>query len=191
MWHTLTAFLTAFDDMQIVLVLPEAYIETGNTIISTTAAPQRIQVTAGGVTRYQSVQNGLKLVEKKSIVFVHDGVRCLITPGLIQRCYLAATENGNAVPATAAVDSIRIITGNGNEIIDRNKVRIIQTPQTFSADLLLPAFEQDYDSAFTDEATVVEKTGIAIHLIEGETSNIKITHPVDLLLAEKILEERV
>ena len=190
LWHTLTAFLTAFNDLKIILVLPGQFIETGNSIVKTVTEPNRIQITAGGDTRYQSVKNGLKLVEEKSVVFVHDGVRCLVTPALIKRCYEATLLKGNAIPATTAVDSIRIETGEGNSSTDRNKVRVIQTPQTFLSDLLLKAFDQPYDPSFTDEATVVEKAGVAIHLIDGEVSNIKITSPLDLLIAEKLLEEK-
>jgi len=189
LWHTLTAFLSAYNDLQIILVLPGQYQETGVSIAATTADPQRIQITTGGDTRYQSVKNGLQLVALNSIVFVHDGVRCLVTAGLINRCYEAALKNGNAIPAMAAVDSIRIENGNSHSVMDRNKIRIIQTPQTFLAEQLINAFDQPYDDAFTDEATVVEKTGIAIHLIEGEASNIKITSPLDLIVAEKLLEE--
>jgi 2-C-methyl-D-erythritol 4-phosphate cytidylyltransferase len=190
LWHTLNAFLTAFNDIRIILVLPGEHIAGGNEIIASLAKPERVLVTTGGDTRYQSVQKGLQLVEKDAVVFVHDGVRCLVTPSLIQRCYIAAIEKGNATPAIAAVDSIRIDTGNGNEVMDRNKVRIIQTPQTFLAEQLMKAFEQPYEASFTDEATVVERMGIAIHLVEGEPTNIKITQPIDLLVAEKILEER-
>lgn len=190
LWHTVTAFLAAFNDIKIVLVLPASYIEMGSAIVATVAEPQRVQLTAGGETRYHSVKNGLQLVESSSIVFVHDGVRCLVTPALIRRCYEAALLHGNAIPATGAIDSIRIETDNGNEVMDRKKVRIIQTPQTFRSEILLKAFEQSYDPCFTDEATVVEKTGISIFLIEGESTNLKITQPVDLLVAEKILAER-
>ena len=190
LWYSITAFLTAFPDINIILVLPAAFIEAGNAMIATTAAPQLIQSTAGGETRYQSVKNGLKLVEKNSVVFVHDGVRCLVSPALIKRCYETTLGKGNAVPAIAAVDSIRIENGQKNTVMDRNKVRIIQTPQTFLSDDLVNAFDQPYDIAFTDEATVVEKAGATIHLIEGEASNIKITTPLDLLVAEKLLEER-
>lgn len=190
LWHTLNAFLAAFNDVKIILVLPAQHIEAGQEIIATLAAPERVEITAGGDTRYQSVQSGLQLVEKDAVVFVHDGVRCLVTPALIQRCYTAALEKGNAIPAIAAVDSIRIDTGTGNEVMDRSKVRIIQTPQTFLTDQLLEAFERPYEPSFTDEATVVERLGIAIHLVEGESTNIKITQPLDLLIAEKILEER-
>ena len=78
----------------------------------------------------------------------------------------------------------------GNEQLDRNKIRIIQTPQTFYSDILKAAYEQEYEDSFTDEATVVERLGVKIHLVEGESSNIKITRPIDVILAERILEER-
>ena len=187
LWHTLIAFLTAFNDTQIILVLPAEHIETGNAIVATVSDPHRVQITTGGETRFQSVKNGLKLIEKKSIVFVHDGVRCLVTPQLIRRCYEVAFEKGNAIPATTAVDSIRIEKDNESEAINRNKVRIIQTPQTFLAEILLAAFEQEYDDSFTDEAIVVEKSGVTINLVQGEAGNIKITTPIDLLIADKLL----
>lgn len=191
LWHTLTAFLNAFSDLQIILVLPEQYAAAGHSIVNQTIDPNRIQITYGGDTRFHSVKNGLAFIKAESIVFVHDGVRCLITPALIKRCYEAAVEKGNAVPATVATDSIRIEKDNKNSIIDRAHVRIIQTPQTFLSSYLLKAFEQPYDASFTDEAMVVEKTGIKINLVNGEISNIKITTPIDLLIAEKLLEERV
>jgi 2-C-methyl-D-erythritol 4-phosphate cytidylyltransferase len=190
LWHTLTAFLNSFTDMQIVLVLPEEHTDTGLDIIRSTYDPDRIWVTTGGETRFHSVKNGLDHIRKQAVVFVHDGVRCLVTPELIRSCYHAAIENGNAVPAISAVDTIRIETVNGNETIDRARVRIIQTPQTFYSDLIKAAFEQDYSEAFTDEAGVVERLGVKINLIEGEATNIKITRPVDLVIAEKIIEER-
>lgn len=188
LWYTLTAFLNSFDDINIVLVLPASYMETGREIIASVAGLQRAQLAMGGATRFQSVKNGLQHVEKNAVVFVHDGVRCLVTAQLIRRCYQAAVEKGNAVPAIKMVDSARVELGNGhNKIIDRDTIRILQTPQTFLTDLLLPAFEQTEDPAFTDEATVAEKAGISINLVEGEITNIKITQPVDLLVAETIL----
>lgn len=189
-WYTLNSFLQAFDDLEIVLVLPEHHLQTGLQVIQTTIDPRRIGVTAGGETRFHSVRNGLNHIQQHSIVFVHDGVRCLVTQDLIRRCYHQAIEFGNAIPAIAAVDSIRVETPTGNQLIDRNKVRIIQTPQTFYSDILKAAFEQEYDDSFTDEASVVEKLGVRIHLVEGEATNIKITRPIDILIAEKIVEER-
>jgi 2-C-methyl-D-erythritol 4-phosphate cytidylyltransferase len=189
-WYTLTAFLNAFDDLEIIMVMPEAHLQMGQEILRSTHSPDRIWMTVGGETRFHSVKNGLNHIQQHSIVFVHDGVRCLLTPDLIHRCYEKAQESGNAIPAIAATDSIRIETIGGNEMIDRNKVRIIQTPQTFYSDVIKAAFEQDYEETFTDEATVVERLGVKINLVEGESTNIKITYPIDLLIAEKILEER-
>jgi 2-C-methyl-D-erythritol 4-phosphate cytidylyltransferase len=190
LWHTLEAFLAAFNDIQIILVLPQQYFETGQHIISSTTNAHRVWMCAGGETRFHSVKNGLDHIHKHAIIFVHDGVRCLLTPNLIKRCYDGALNNGNAIPAINAVDSMRIEKMDGNEIIDRNKVRIIQTPQTFYSDIIKSAFEQDYHETFTDEASVVEKLGVKINLVEGEETNIKITKPIDLLIADKILEER-
>ena len=94
------------------------------------------------------------------------------------------------MPAVSAVDTIRIESALGNEQVDRNRVRIIQTPQTFYSDMIKAAFEQEYEDSFTDEASVVERLNVKINLVEGDYSNIKITKPVDLLIAEKVLEER-
>lgn len=189
-WHTLTAFLDSFPDLNIVLVLPTEHLETGLGIVRDTYDPDRIGITAGGQTRFHSVRNGLSHIQRHSIVFVHDGVRCLITPQLIRRCYEAAVKEGNAIPSIIATDTVRFTTFNGNELVDRNRVRIIQTPQTFYSDIIKAAFEYDYNDSFTDEANVVEQLGVKINLVEGEQSNIKITRPLDLLIAEKILEER-
>lgn len=190
LWYTLTAFLKAFNDLEIILVVPEAHVEKGLEIIRSTFEPDRIGITVGGETRFHSVKKGLDHIQQHSIVFVHDGVRCLITPELIRTCYDTAIEKGNAIPAVTAVDTIRLETINGNQQVDRNKVRIIQTPQTFYSDIIKAAFEQDYLESFTDEASVVEKLGVKIQLVEGDSSNIKITRPIDILIAEKILEER-
>ncbi|MEI8074167.1 MAG: 2-C-methyl-D-erythritol 4-phosphate cytidylyltransferase [Bacteroidota bacterium] len=190
LWHTLQQFLKAYDDLQIILVLPAEFIGLGIEILPQLMDRERVQIIAGGATRFDSVKNGLSVIHKKGIVFVHDAVRCLVSIDLIQRCYQQAAEKGNAIPAVAATDSIRMIEGSSNVVADRNNVRIIQTPQTFRTDLLLPAFQVDYDPAFTDEATVLEASGFPVYLIQGEYSNIKITRPVDLLIAQSILEER-
>lgn len=188
--YTIEAFLKAYDDLSIILVVAESHIETGLEIVRSSSDANRVWVTGGGETRFQSVKNGLAHIKEHSIVFVHDGVRCLLTTDLIQRCYQFALDKGNAIPAISAVDTIRMETVAGNSLVDRKKVRIIQTPQTFYSDIIKAAFEQEYEESFTDEANVVEKIGVKIHLVEGEPTNIKITHPVDILMAEKILEER-
>jgi 2-C-methyl-D-erythritol 4-phosphate cytidylyltransferase len=190
LFYTIRAFLDAFNDMSLILVLPEQFISNGQEIIDGYFDGSRIHVTAGGATRFESVRNGLALVEDESIVFVHDGVRCLVTTSLIHRCFDAAVEMGTAVPAVACKDSVRVLTDDGNEVLNRDLIRVIQTPQTFHSKIILPAYQIDYKDRFTDEATVVEAYGLKINLVEGEEENIKVTTPADLLVAESILLDR-
>jgi 2-C-methyl-D-erythritol 4-phosphate cytidylyltransferase len=189
LYYTLKAFLDSYDDLQVILVLPIDFTNMGQEIIDAFFDKNRIRITAGGDTRFQSVKNGLALVEEESIIFVHDGVRCLVSKDLIHRCYAQAVETGTAIPAIASKDSIRLLREEGNETFDRNKVMLIQTPQTFHSKILLPAFQIDYKDKFTDEATVAEAYGMKVSLVEGEENNIKITRPLDLLIAEKVMEQ--
>lgn len=190
LWYTIRAFLAAYNDMQIILVLPEAHIDNGKAI-ATDFPEADIQFIVGGDTRFASVKNGVMAAPDDAIIFVHDGVRCLISPELIQACYVQTVEKGSAVPAVASTDSVRLSAADGSHhVVDRQFVQIIQTPQTFPAQVLKAAFQQAYRDAFTDEATVVEADGGVVHLIVGDYSNIKVTRPIDLLMAERILEER-
>ncbi len=190
LWYSIRAFLDADDSMKIIVVLPEAYMQEGMDIIAQFPEPLRFSVMNGGITRFHSVKNGLEDVTTESIVLVHDAVRCLVTPELIQRCYQGALEKGNAIPAIEPIDTLRMITASGSHPVDRSHFRIIQTPQAFKSSILIKAFEQDYDPSFTDEASVVEKSGMAIHLVEGSATNFKITRQQDLIAAAAILQPR-
>ena len=189
--HTVNQFVAAFADINFVIVLPADYIQEGKNLIASSGLTQHVQFTAGGETRFQSVKNGLAHVAPDAIVFVHDAVRCLLTPDLIQRCYQQALEKGSAIPAVASTDTIRITEGTKHHVVDRANVMMIQTPQTFNAAILQKAFEQAYQSSFTDEANVLEASGTEVFLIEGEYENIKITRPLDLAIAAYILAKRV
>jgi len=189
LYYTIKTFLESYPDIQVILVLPVDYTDMGQEIIDAWFDKERIRITAGGETRFHSVQNGLSLIEEESIIFVHDGVRCLLSTDLIHRCYLQAVETGTAIPAIPSKDSIRLLTDEGNEAFDRNKVMLIQTPQTFHSKILIPAFQIDYKDKFTDEATVAEAFGMKVSLVEGEERNIKITRPVDIVIAEQLLNE--
>jgi 2-C-methyl-D-erythritol 4-phosphate cytidylyltransferase len=186
--HSVDVFIQAIPTIQIIVVLPEAYLQEGKNIFTNYT---NIAFTAGGATRFNSVQNGLQLVTENGIVFVHDAVRCLVTPQLIQNCLHQALEKGSAIPAVVSTDSVRFANNeNENSVLDRSKVFIIQTPQTFTTNTIKPAFQQPYNTLFTDEANVVEANGQKVFLIEGEYTNIKITRPIDLVIAEHILQER-
>jgi 2-C-methyl-D-erythritol 4-phosphate cytidylyltransferase len=187
LFYTLDTFLKSFEELQIILVLPQDYIEAGQEIINEYFNKDRIKITVGGGTRFQSVKNGLQLITEDSIVFVHDGVRCLLSVDLIHRCYQSAVEFGSAIPVINSKDSVRLVLEQVNEALERDRVKLVQTPQTFQSKILLPAFGVDYQDKFTDEATVVEAFGMKVHLVVGEEQNIKITQPIDLLLAEGIM----
>jgi 2-C-methyl-D-erythritol 4-phosphate cytidylyltransferase len=188
--HTIDQFVAAFADIEIVIVHPEVYINEGKKIIENNKFKNTFDFVVGGETRFQSVKNGLSKVTTSSIVFVHDAVRCLLTPALVQRCYQQAVEKGSAIPAVSATDTIRLMEGEKHHLINREDVMLIQTPQTFQSEILLKAFEQNYQASFTDEANVVEASGVPIFLVEGEFENIKITRPLDMAIANYILTKR-
>ena len=187
LYYTIYAFLQAYEDLEIILVLPEEHVAAGQEIIDAFFDYKRIKITIGGRTRFHSVQNGLHLIQEEGIVFVHDAVRCMVSVDLIHRCCDAAMETGSAVPVIESKDSIRIITDEGNEALDRKAIKLVQTPQTFHSKILLPAYVIDYKDKFTDEATVVEAFGLKVQLVQGEEDNFKITRPVDLILAAELL----
>lgn len=190
LYFTLDAFLKSYDDMNVVLVLPEEYVSVGQEIIDAYFDYKRVQIVIGGRTRFHSTQNGLAVIEDESIVMVHDAVRCLVTPDLIRRCYTAVLEYGSAIPVIECKDSIRQVTEDGSVALNRSELRVVQTPQAFYSKIILPAFKIDYKDWFTDEASVAEAFGIKIYTIEGEVENIKVTHPLDMQLAEAVILNR-
>lgn len=188
LYYSIQAFLDAFEDLQIILVLPEEHIGAGQEVIDAFFDYKRIQIAVGGRTRFHSVQSGLQLVNEESIVFVHDAVRCLITQDLIKRCYEGAMEHGSSIPVIECSSSVRLMNEEGNETLDREKVKLVQTPQTFHSTILISAYNIDYKERFTDEASVVDAFGMKIHLVEGDENNIKVTRPLDLIIAEHLLQ---
>jgi len=188
LFYTIDVFLKTYDDMQVILVLPENHVSQGQKVIDAYFDNSRITICEGGKTRFHSVQKGLSLINEKSIIFVHDGVRCLLTKDLVERCYIEAKKSGSAIPVITSKDSVRLLTSEGHVALDRDTVKLVQTPQTFHSKILLTAFKIDHKDKFTDEATVVEAFGIKVNLIEGEENNIKITTPGDMFIAEQIIK---
>jgi len=189
--HTLTAFCGAFDnDIQIILVLNEDYLGYWNEIAGNFCKTNNIQITTGGQSRFHSVKNGLALVkQEESIVGIHDAVRPLVTKAFLQNIYKIAETKHAVIPSLPLQSSIRqILSSTENKAVDRSLFRIIQTPQCFYFPLLKAAFSQAYLPDFTDDASVVERWGHAIHLTDGIEENIKITTPSDLLLMKVLLK---
>ncbi len=189
LWYSVNAFFQAYPEIEIILVCPAEHLEEGKKIAATFEG-KKIQIIQGGITRFDSVKAGLSLISEASMIFVHDAVRCLVSPGLIQRCYEDALKNGSAIPAITSTDSMRILQNGKYTIANREEIKIIQTPQVFLSEIILPAFAQTYSKNFTDEASVVEAMGRDISLTDGEFENIKITRPSDLLFAQQILANR-
>ena len=183
---TIEAF-HAFDaGMAIIVVLPEAQIPTWQGLCVSHGFGVPHTVTTGGAERFHSVRNGLGLVTGEGLVAVHDGVRPLVSRELIARCFEAAEQHGAAVPVVPISSSVRQLTEEGSEALDRSRLRAVQTPQCFRVPLLRRAFDLPYDPAFTDEATLVERLGVDVHLVPGEEHNIKVTTPIDLRVAELV-----
>lgn len=189
LYYSIQSFLEAYDDVQIILVLAADQMARGQEIIDGYFDASRISLCQGGESRFHSVQNGLAMVHEECVVFVHDGVRCLVTPGLVRLCYEEALKFGTAIPVTDSKDSVRILDDDEHHTEERESIKLVQTPQTFHSKIIIPAYNIEYKSSFTDDASVVEAYGMKVHLVKGELENIKISSPVDLLLAEKIMEK--
>ena len=193
LWYSLQTFLSAYDDLLVILVVAPGYRKEAEDIVAGVPGGERVRMVEGGATRFHSVRNGLGLVAAdsvvsgESVVAVHDGVRCLVSVELVRRCFEEAERVGSAIPVVDCKDSVRWVDGDSSKPIDRARVKLVQTPQTFLSSVLLEAFEGRDGAAFTDEATVVEAAGYAVHLVEGEITNIKITTPADLVLASELL----
>jgi 2-C-methyl-D-erythritol 4-phosphate cytidylyltransferase len=185
--HTLEAFRAADAAIELVLVLPVDHQAYWRSLCAHYRFDVPHRIADGGAVRFDSVRNGLALVEGDALVAVHDGVRPLVSPELIQRCFAAAAEHGAIVPVREPVESLRRLEGAESCAVDRSLYRAVQTPQTFRAELLRRAYAQPYRETFTDDASVVEAAGYRISLIEGEVQNIKVTTPLDLLVAEQWL----
>jgi 2-C-methyl-D-erythritol 4-phosphate cytidylyltransferase len=188
--HTLDAFRKANPDIHLIVVLPDAHMNFGMNLLQLNGYATGVQFARGGDTRFHSVKNGLDLVTADSIVLVHDAVRCLLSHELISKCILKAEKEESAIPVIMSRDSIRQITNTGSRNLTRQEIRIVQTPQAFNSVLLKESFQQAYQDTFTDEASVVQYAGHSIQLIEGEEENIKITFPMDLIVAERLLSQR-
>ncbi|MHB1920804.1 MAG: 2-C-methyl-D-erythritol 4-phosphate cytidylyltransferase [Chitinophagaceae bacterium] len=188
LYYCLATFQNTFPDLEIILVLPEDHFSEGASIVDLLQEPQKVRMVQGGSSRFQSVKNGLSLVQDPSILFIHDGARPLVSSDLIRKCYDQACQKGSAIPTITLKENIRVLNGEDNHAVQRSNYRLIQTPQTFHSAILLPAFDQEDSPLFTDEATVVENNGQKVYLINGEEKNIKITHPLDLDWAAFLLE---
>jgi 2-C-methyl-D-erythritol 4-phosphate cytidylyltransferase len=178
--YTIDVFRRFNNDMEIVVVLPAGYTEIWREISQKFFHDLDIKVAEGGETRFHSVKNGLGLLGEERIIGVHDAVRPLASLEVLSRCYQMAEEMGNAIPVIEIPESIRRLEGENSFPVNRNDLRIVQTPQVFRGELLKRAYNTAFREEFTDDASVVENLGVKINLVEGNRGNIKITTQEDL-----------
>ena len=188
--HTIEAFYNFDPRISIIVVLPSDQIEFWYRLCKKHTFDIKHKIAQGGETRFNSVKNGLKLVTVPSLIAVHDAVRPLVSIETITRCFKAAEQFDAVIPVSELVDSIREVYGEDSKSVDREKYRIVQTPQVFDGQMLLNAYHQEYNPLFTDDASVVESAGNKIYLVEGNRENIKITTQMDLIFAEMILSNK-
>jgi 2-C-methyl-D-erythritol 4-phosphate cytidylyltransferase len=181
--HTIKRFYEFDPLLPVVIVLPESEITRWEGLVGQYSFMLPHRIVAGGNTRFQSVKNGLRKISDAGFVAIHDGVRPLCPPSLVTRCFAEAEKHTNAIPAVRVTDTVREFALGNNFVIDREKLRIIQTPQCFDAALIKKAYEISDGGNFTDDAGVFENAGHKIHLVKGEKYNIKITEQTDLLVA--------
>jgi 2-C-methyl-D-erythritol 4-phosphate cytidylyltransferase len=180
----------AFDPLiRFVIVLHEAYLTYWNDLCLKHRFGLQYTAVAGGSSRFQSVRNGLAALPEEGLVFIHDGVRPLVSLQTIRNCYSRTVENGNAVPAMPVTESLRRVTEEGSRHIDRSNFFLVQTPQTFLIKPIKKAYLQTEREDFTDDASVLEAIGETIFLVEGNAENIKITRQVDFQIAECLFRQ--
>jgi 2-C-methyl-D-erythritol 4-phosphate cytidylyltransferase len=185
--HTIERFRKFSESIEIITVLPENQLRYWTELQKKYSFDIPHTLVKGGSKRFDSVRHGLQFVNPPGFVAIHDGVRPLVRIETIQRCFEMAEKYGNAVPVVSPADSLRFEDEENSIPVNRMKVKQVQTPQVFDADKIKQAYLQDFDPSFTDDATVLEKTGEKIHLVDGNRENIKITNPEDLFIAQTLL----
>lgn len=187
LFYTVESFYLFDPEIEIIIALPADFFPVWEKLCNDYTFTIPHKVVTGGETRFHSVQNGLQIITEKGIVGVHDAARPLVSTATISSSYKAAEKFGAAVPFVPLNDSIRFYNGHESRSLDRTKHVLVQTPQCFRSDVLITAYQTEYQPFFTDDASVVESSGFTVHLTEGNAENIKITTPSDFLIAETLV----
>ena len=191
---TIEKFQKAYPDIKVVTVLPEAHLDYWRDycLKRNFLCPQVL--VKGGITRFHSVQNALSRIPDGALVAVHDGVRPLLSVEFIRECFEKAETVPALIPVLPCVDTMKVLYRKDNELItaegqtvDRSVLYGAQTPQIFHSEVIKNAYRQAFDTAFTDDASVVLKDGKNLSYLIGERFNIKLTTQDDLVLANAIL----
>ena len=190
--HTIEAFREYATDLSIILVLPKNSITSWHQLCEKFLFSYPLCIVEGGKSRFQSVKNGLASIDvEESLVAIHDGVRPLVNPTIINNSFRFAETHGCAVASMPLKESLVSLDQDQVRSIERSKYRSIQTPQTFKTHLIKSAYHHiKEDPKLTDDASVAERYGTAIMLFDGSYENIKVTTPEDLIIAEALLNSK-
>ncbi len=188
--HTFEAFELLLGKAEFILVLPEMEIGRWKHLCVDYDFQWPHRIVEGGPTRFHSVKNALHFVQDRSLVFIHDAVRPLVSEETISGALKVARIHGTAVPVVPLTDSLRQVENGISRAVSREQFRQVQTPQVFRSELLKKAYGQTYRESFTDDAAVIESTGQMVHLVDGNPDNIKVTRPGDLGYVEAVLFQR-
>jgi len=191
--HTLEAFYHTSVQPRLILVLAANYRSQWEQLCMEHSFYIPHDLVNGGESRFHSVKNALDIIDEfaDTLVAIHDAVRPLVNKEIIEESFRHAGKHGNAITAVKSRDSVRQLKNKVSSSIDRNEIYLVQTPQTFKFSQLKKAYTQTYDSKFTDDASVVERAGMPINMVEGNYQNIKITFREDIAIAEAILNTRL
>lgn len=188
--HTIESMRVALPESQIILVLNKDFVGYWAELCDKYSFKSP-KVVEGGDTRWQSVKNAIdKIPATAEIITVHDGARPIVDKQMVERLVVALENAEGAIPVVAVTDSLRQLTGVTSVPVDRALYRAVQTPQAFHADKLIEAYSLPFDTTFTDDASVLAALGCDVALVEGDTYNIKITHPLDIEIAQLYMRQR-
>lgn len=185
--HTIERFLAFDPSFEVIVVLPSAQKDWWRDYCRQSGFLERYSIVSGGITRFHSVQNALRYVGNEGLVAVHDGVRPLVSRPLLERIFAAAEEAPAVIPAVPVVESVRKVEEEASVPVSRDGLVLVQTPQVFAAEVLRKAYDQPFSPSFTDDASVVEASGVRVHVVPGDRMNLKITTPEDLQYAEGLV----
>ena len=198
--RTIEAFISAEPDIRVITVLPKDHISFWKEYCLSADFNYPQLLVQGGFTRFHSVRNALERVPEGAVVAIHDGVRPLVSPGLIKEMFsMMSTRKCRAlIPVLPSIDTLRLLDRKedasgtvtlsaSEEEIDRSRVYRVQTPQMFVSEDIKSAYSQAFDTSFTDDASVASKKGIPLSFCEGERYNFKLTSPEDLEMARMII----
>jgi 2-C-methyl-D-erythritol 4-phosphate cytidylyltransferase len=186
--RTIKKFHEFDPEMEIILVLPLDQVPQWDKLCIRHKFFIEHQIAFGGETRYHSVKSGIAQVIPGSLIAIHDGVRPLVNQGTIRRCFETAEMEGNAIPVMTSTESVRYVKNSENHFVARTDIKLVQTPQVFEWNQIQNAYDQEFREKFTDDASVIEAMGYSVNLVAGNPENIKITTPLDMKIAEALVE---